>query len=320
MQLEKLSSLRTVQVLSRAVSSFLAEELLPHFHWQTANELILQRVLLTSKRTKVAAFSEVLPILTCVVVGGEVSTAIPLAANWWLLLFAAQLLDDVQDQDADWSEVSELSSAQLLSAAVYALGIAQTSLAKIPVDCTVLSSVLSLVGEMQAHAAHAQGMELTQTSKQRSLEMYYRLSVQKSANLFASICDAGARLGCRDPKQWESCNQFGMSIGLMKQIQDDVADLHDPLGKSDLMARHDTMPLLKGLGMRDQAQHAELCALVQSAERTTDIAQQIKEILTEIGAIQFCLQVAEGHRAQAIAALQTFPTHLTTVLRDYAAC
>lgn len=312
-------SLARVQALSAEIGTFLSDVVLDGFHWEVVNNLIRQRQLLTTTTSdSLAAFSEVLPILTCEAVGGDAKSAIPLAASWWLLLFSAQMLDDAQDQDADW-QGQGLHPKQLLPAGVYALSLAQTALTHLDYKLQQRAAPFWLVNEMVAHAIHAQGTERTSNFADLTYDGYFQNTIQKSANLFAVICEVGARLGSAEPEVWARCNVFGMAIGLMKQIQDDCADLHDLNGKSDLMSAHYTLPVIRGLQMSQHPLHSELLRCLQSKERqTAPIAARIKAILSEMQAIQWCLASAEIYRTQAIAALQSLPKAHAIHLINYA--
>lgn len=321
LQLDADCPLALAQTYSKQVASFLNKEIFNHFRWVAIHRLIAQRQLLIGERTHVGAFTEVLPMMVCRAVGGSAEKAIPLAANWWLLLFAAQMLDDAQDQDVDWMERGGLRPAEVFVAGVYAMKLADRALAYLDVDCDTATQVSAIIDEMQLHGLYAQATERTSDISSLTRNSYYVNTIQKSANLFAVICEAGARVGSNDPVVWQLCNTIGMQIGLMKQIQDDCADLHDLSGKSDLMSGHYTLPVIRGLEMKEHALYPELLRCLQSEQRKSEhVATRICALLNEMHVPHWCFTTAELHRTEAVKAIQTLPVHLRHPLLDYAHC
>lgn len=252
----------------------------------------------------VSISSEILPLLTCQAAGGVAEDALPLAAFWWLNLFAARLLDDLQDDDVTHSW-GEQSPAQRLSAAIYGLGAAQSALSFLNVDADCHQSLYDAFGRTLALAAAGQ-YQPPPKLVELSVESYFETTILKSANLFAAICWAGARIATTNESTLAACSNFGLAVGIMKQIQDDCTDFNKS-DSSDLARGSYTLPVIYALSQTD----------VPNQIIANWKPHDILELVEKTQGVQWGQQMANIYRQQALDAISIFPPETTELLKAY---
>lgn len=290
--------------LLKQTHDFLQTTVLEPIALSTISHKILQRDWTQQVIFPKVVCSEILPVLTCQLAGGTVEQALPLSAFWWLNLFAARLLDDLQDGDITQSWEKQ-TPAQRLSAAIYGLGAAQYALSFLDADAKCHQSLYDAFGRTLALAAVGQ-YQPSPRLVELSIASYFETIILKSANLFAAICWAGARLVTVDETVLAACSNFGLAVGIMKQLQDDCTDFNDS-ESSDLARGSYTLPVIYALSQTNATEEA--IALWDS--------QAILQLVARTEGIQWCQQMARIYRQQALDALSIFPAEKTDLLKAY---
>ena len=138
----------------------------------------------------------------------------------------------------------------------------------------------------------------------------YMLTIQrKTSSLLEAACAAGVAVGRGDDAMLGSGRDYGKHLGLAFQIADDVLDYTgspDELGKpvgNDIREGTVTLPLILAL----QLSPAPLPAIVDSAREHDDYGAVVLAVRRS-GAIEKCLELADEHSRQAVAALESFPS------------
>lgn len=118
--------------------------------------------------------------------------------------------------------------------------------------------------------------EIIQTQRrfdlQLSKEDYFDIIRKKTAALFASAMELGARLNGRSAETCETLRDFGLHVGTAYQIYDDCIDLigeETEFGKTlrtDLNKGKLTLPILNLLGSANEKQRAKLHRLLIQKE------------------------------------------------------
>ena len=133
-------------------------------------------------------------------------------------------------------------------------------------------------------------------------DLYFEIISEKTAELCAVSCAAGALLASTDqtnPDQSliDQFEQYGRDIGMAFQIIDDILDLvGDPntVGKTlgtDLMNRKPTLPIIHCLEQLEDDQKADLLQIVSDPKKLPDVI----EILNSTKSIEHARQVARSH-------------------------
>ena len=96
-------------------------------------------------------------------------------------------------------------------------------------------------------------MQLTNISNQKiSEEVYYEVIKQKTAALFETCAEIGAKAGEASNEAIKAAKQFGQHIGIIFQIRDDIFDYYDSteIGKptgNDMLEGKLTLPIIYAL-------------------------------------------------------------------------
>lgn len=135
-----------------------------------------------------------------------------------------------------------------------------------------------------------------------STDLYYEIISEKTAELCAVACAAGALLADADQTLLDGFEQYGLDLGMAFQIIDDILDLvgdADTVGKTlgtDLANRKPTLPMIHCLECLPVDRRQHLLRLIPDAQELP----QVIDILTETGSINFARDVAQSHINNAV--------------------
>ena len=154
---------------------------------------------------------------------------------------------------------------------------------------------------------------------------YYKVIEQKTAALFASCTQAGAVSTGASMKQETALRTYGLELGLIFQMKDDLLDYSDSdeLGKptmSDVRDGKATLPLLVSLQRAPQEEADEIKRLAEqlasdslpvepgkTKEETASAAEQtILSFVLRYDGIRYVRQQMEVHKRRAVDALSVF--------------
>jgi len=164
-----------------------------------------------------------LPLLCCQAAGGDPRLAEPASAAWALLYAAAHLLDSTQDADppeAWWEPLGPGPASNVATGLIATSALLLTSgLEPRPSDDVLVRDFFQTMLQMSS----AQHKDLTVSSP--SLEDCWRMAEAKSGAFFGLACRAGARAAGIDEALVSHYSTYGVSLGLLVQIGDDLGDL-----------------------------------------------------------------------------------------------
>ena len=249
-----------------------------------------------------AAYMDVLPTLTCLAIGGEFESTLPVNAAWILYILAARMLDDLFDNQGQESIWQGNGCSKALSYALFALGAGNSALSYIQKE-TTYKEISQKFNQTLAMAAQVQ--QESSDSFSLSIEAYFKAIAAKTGMVFAVGAWAGGYLATDEPRL-QSCQalyDYGLNAGLMLQIIDDCTDLAEDLARGDW-----TLPVLHALAHVDDEQRPELIADLKNAKGGS--LGQIQRLVNQIdkcGSMTWSLQVAGAYQQRAIAALESFP-------------
>jgi geranylgeranyl diphosphate synthase type I len=164
-----------------------------------------------------------LPLLCCQAAGSDPRLAEPAAAAWVLLYAAAHLLDSIQDGDppeAWWEPLGSGPASNVATGLIATCSLLLTSGLEPRTSTGLLvQDFFQTVLQMSS----AQHSDLTVSSP--SLEDSWRMAEAKSGAFFGLACRAGARAAGIDEALVSHYSTYGVSLGLLVQIGDDLGDL-----------------------------------------------------------------------------------------------
>lgn len=224
-----------------------------------------------------------LPFLTCQAAGGDPTEAIPVAAAWHLFYCAAHLVDDVADHAA-----LPLPPSQTINAAFGLTFLAQLSLATLGSNQAHAERVLKLM-DLFNHAAvrvvEGQARDLAWDQQKATIDDYWHMVGDKTAEWFALACRAGALCGAQ-PDGIDIYGTFGYHLGVLIQLNDDLNALWQPRGPGDLTTIDRTLAVVYGLTVAPPPTHQRLLDLLPLAAVDTAL-EELRSLLDDLGAVHY---------------------------------
>ena len=165
-----------------------------------------------------------LPGLCCQAAGGDPHAADRVAAAWVLLYTAAHLFDCVQDGDPADPWWQALGPGPAINVATGLLTSAWLVLAQLGVHRPVVQQLIQDFQQTVLQMASGQHVDLT--DPQPSLHTAWTIAEAKSGAFFALACRSGARLAGAPQAASEHYAEYGLNLGLIVQIGDELEDLH----------------------------------------------------------------------------------------------
>jgi geranylgeranyl pyrophosphate synthase len=267
-----------------------------------------------------------LPILCCQAAGGSAQAAIPVAAAWRLFYAAAHIMDSVEDRDepeAWWAEMGPgtgISAATgLYFSASLALERLEERLDRPGVAREIRIEMLKRFIEMSS----GQHMDLIQ--RQPNLETYWRIARAKSGAFFSMACWAGARVATDQTETLLGYQQFGLHIGLLIQVLDDLKDfqnLAQLLQERGPAGLTRTLPVVYVLELSAGEERERFWSLLAETRVQTQRVEEIVQMIERNGGALYLYTELESHRQQALQGLdqvdaqQTYKRRLLSFLDE----
>tara|TARA_B100000963_G_C22497988_1_gene612389 strand:- start:21 stop:992 length:972 start_codon:yes stop_codon:yes gene_type:complete len=255
---------------------------------------------------------------------GKVSSKTYRAANLVELIHSASLIhDDVVDDsnirrkfltiNALWkNKISVLVGDFFLSQALL--------LSTQNKDYDLLDQVSNAVKEI------SEG-ELLQIQKSRSLniteEDYITLITKKTASLFSCCCLVG--LISSGNKKTKSVENFGLYLGIIFQIKDDLFDYSKKrIGKptkDDLKSQKITLPLIHSIQMASKVDARSIKSILKRKKLSKEDKRVINHFVKENNGFEYAKNVMLEYKNKALKILETFPDNQSKnslrILLDY---
>jgi len=244
-----------------------------------------------------------LPSLCCEVVGGPTPRAIPVMAAWYALMLAARILDDLQDGDTHGTLWARLGSARAVNVATGLILAAPLALLQLEQFGVKSDHLLALLKDTQRAALHACAGQRDVLVQNEALEDRWEAAEAIAGEPFALACRAGAMVGDGTSSQVARLNEFGRHLGVLTQIGDDVSDIWQASGRSDLTAGRETLPVLYAMTVSSPAARTQLRQLLDLAPHDAGAALRARQMLADQGALHALVFEAEVRRQQARGAL-----------------
>jgi octaprenyl-diphosphate synthase len=255
---------------------------------------------------------------------GKVSSKTYRAANLVELIHSASLIhDDVVDDsnirrkfltiNALWkNKISVLVGDFFLSQALL--------LSTQNKDYDLLDQVSNAVKEI------SEG-ELFQIQKSKSLniteEDYITLITKKTASLFSCCCLVG--LISSGNKKTKSVENFGLYLGIIFQIKDDLFDYSKKrIGKptkDDLTSQKITLPLIYSIKMASQVDARSIKSILKRKKLSKEDKKAINHFVKEHNGFEYAKNIMLEYKNKALKILEAFPDNQSKnslkILLDY---
>jgi geranylgeranyl pyrophosphate synthase len=161
-------------------------------------------------------------------VGGQAGGVFPVAAAWVMLVHAAYLIDDLQDGDLE--RVSRITPPEnAMTLAIAWIFAAYRMLDDPELPYKTRSRVVDILSQAGFDSAHGQHLELSRGTEDlnnnKQLEAYWQSVIDKSGSIYSAGAAIGAVVGT-DSTDWiEALSDYGLSLGVIMQVMDDIRDL-----------------------------------------------------------------------------------------------
>jgi competence protein ComQ len=253
-----------------------------------------------------------LTLLSCECVDGIVEDVLPGAIGMELFALAADIFDDIQDQDNDDLPWRKLPDANAINLATCLLMLSFDAVSTI-MNNELFRKVITCLNRTGISASNGQFQEfLYDDREQVTLEQYFELINQKSGSLTACACKIGATLGGASEAVVSQLEQFGRNFGIISQISNDLNDFLDITRKKDFINNKKTLPYVYLLNILQG----------ETAERFKELTQIegkglhkfgnkelefLKKIAVEEGVVQYCKVMYEIFRQKAMDIIMAIP-------------
>ena len=250
---------------------------------------------------------------------GEIKDSTYYAAISLELLHTASLVhDDVVDESDKRRGQSSVNAVYDNKVSVlvgdYLLATSLTNAA-----LTADVQLVELVSRLGQALSEGEIIQLSNTNASDFSEyVYFDVIRKKTAALFSTASEAGARsVKCTD-EMAQKAALFGELIGIAFQIKDDIFDYYtsDVLGKptgNDMKEGKLTLPSLYVLNTLKDESMIALALKIRALEATDEEIAQFIEYVKSNGGIEYATKVMKGYRDKAI---EVLPSTASQDLKD----
>ena len=248
---------------------------------------------------------------SCAALGGDVDAAVPVAGAMELVASAADVLDDVLDDDL----VASLQARRALNATVTLVWLALRMVLDVNwragVDHGRVVAGILIQGAVASHGG--EDLDLLLESDPDADELLsLQMTARKSGNLVGMACHAGAALATHDSAALRLVQVFGYRVGVVAQLLNDMAgvDVDPDKRGSDIRWKKKTLPVTYMLR----------CAREEGLQRVLDLymrdeplnpadEQEVAELIHDLGGLHYTWVVADAWRREALAGLRKLAEH-----------
>ena len=159
--------------------------------------------------------------------------------------------------------------------------------------------------------------EILQIEKSFSKSMdeatYFKMIKQKTASLIATSCELGAITSTKNKSDRKATRKFGENFGIAFQIKDDIFDLlgnEKETGKNgggDVKKNMITLPLIFAKTNMSVIEKYHLSSLMRKKKKNKKIINQISELVTQAGGIDYAKKKIDEFSEIAIDSISLYP-------------
>lgn len=241
-----------------------------------------------------------LPLVVCEAVSGDYEQAAPAAVAIQFLTAAADVLDDIQDQDSAESLSSRYGNPLATNAAVMLFSLAWRAMARLAergVSDKITVGVFKAVSSYCITAANGQQRDIALGCANISEKAYLKIAGMKSAAQIECACHVGALIGGANNKLIDKFRKFGYNLGMAAQITNDIMGITQG---GDLMKPKISLPVVYVLSQtRGDIHHNLETTFFKRQVITASDAKKIADLMFKIGAIHYAIVKMEAFKQQA---------------------
>ena len=237
---------------------------------------------------------------------GRVNEETIYAAVGLELLHTASLVhDDVVDESSERRGQASVNATYNNKVAVL-VGDYLLSTALLSVARTRNNTIVEELSELGRTLASGEILQLSNISRlDISEDIYYKVIQQKTAALFAACCTIGALSAGASDEEIEAARQFGIHLGIIFQIKDDIFDYYpsSDIGKpsgNDMAEGKLTLPVIYAVNQSDDASIRELAMKVKNHQVSSEEIARLVDYTISHGGIEYARQRMMDFRSKAL--------------------
>lgn len=177
-----------------------------------------------------------------------------------------------------------------------------------------ISELLEITSIAQRDTTEGENLDLSFNLKNGiTEEKYFNMIKMKTASLIANSAKAGAVVGKATDQQKKSLYDFGMYMGMVFQIKDDLLDIFgesEEIGKpifSDLKMGKVTLPIIYAINKLCGTDKDFLKNLIGRKEISREDIKKTRNLLSRCGAVDYSKKVAQDLLKKAMQSLEILP-------------
>jgi geranylgeranyl diphosphate synthase, type I len=257
-------------------------------------------------------------LLSAGAAGGDLESAIPVAAGMELLHNFTLMHDDIQDRSelrrgrpTVWQLWGE---SQAINAGDATFALSQLALLRVTesgIDSAATTEILAEFNKMTLRIVEGQVLDL---GFERRLDItvddYLRMISGKTAAIVEFATWAGARVAGRDRAVSSRFDEFGRLLGLGFQIRDDYLGIwgdDSTTGKQsgdDIRGRKRSLPIIMLLESTSDAEREKLLRIYQQETIEQGDVESVTEMLDEHGIAERVQRLTESYHNDALELLE----------------
>ncbi|HET6445835.1 MAG TPA: polyprenyl synthetase family protein [candidate division Zixibacteria bacterium] len=258
-----------------------------------------------------------LPILACQAAGGKATDAIPAAAAVACLQISIMLADDLLDEDPR-GEHMRRGPGEAANLALAFQSAAFRLIDEAPIESDQKAAAVSVLA--RAALATAFGQHFDNQSLPGE-ENYWAVVSAKSTPFYGTCYALGAILANASQEAVDGFHDFGVLIGEIIQIEDDLEDAFSKPANPDWYRQGNNLLIIYGLEA-EYEQREEFLALLPEVVASKEAALlRAQELLIKSGAVSYAAYHLVQRYQNAWSLLETLalpaPAPIVKILNDY---
>ncbi len=245
-------------------------------------------------------------LLTCEVICGDCTPALPVAVIFELAHTASLIQDDIIDQAHTRRSKPSIFAQYGTKKAILASDILIFEIFKqfseyqdLNLTSQRMYMLLRMLGDSSKASVLGEDMQLNMGKKNEvSEEEYFEMVRKKTGALLAAPAASGAIVGGASKELVDTSYKFGMKLGVAYQLQDDLLDI---LGKpayngkpifQDLKNRNGNLVIIHALQNASNSERREILGLKGKNNISNEEIKQVRRILLKTGSVDHVAKLA----------------------------
>lgn len=231
----------------------------------------------------------------------DIGKTIGVSSAWFLLQIAAHLLDKVEDRELDETMPYHDRPGLILNLSTGLIFTAEYLLDHLEADGIDHLAAADIRSEFHKQILGVCGGQHDDLYiEQPNLSLCWQIAKFKSGLFFGLGCYAGARIITSDPDVLSKAWDYGIHLGLIKQVADDIESFVElDNGRSDLLSGRWTLPVAYSMEILPEMSAVELKHCLLTAAQEPQALGIAREKIVKAGALVYLKLETMNHAFEA---------------------